>query len=63
MVRPKSSYMKMITLYMPKAYIEALDKMVKAGLYGSRAEAIRAGVKDLLDEELKLIVGKGGKKK
>jgi len=44
--------MRMITLHLPKPYIEDLDKLVNENFYPNRAEAIRAAVRDLLVEEL-----------
>ena len=40
--------MKLTTLYLPETYFEALDNLVKSGMYPNRAEAIRAAVRDLL---------------
>jgi Arc/MetJ-type ribon-helix-helix transcriptional regulator len=43
--------MKPILLNLPEPYVKALDRMVKAGLYPSRNEAIRLAVHDLLIAE------------
>lgn len=43
--------MKLITLYVPEPYLEALDRLVKAGLYPNRAEAIRMAIRDLIRTE------------
>lgn len=40
--------MKMVTLYLPPAYIKTLDELVDDGFYPCRAEAIRFAVRDLL---------------
>lgn len=44
--------MKMITLYLPEPYIEALDKLVNEKYYPNRAEAIRTAILDMIREEL-----------
>lgn len=43
--------MKVIRLYVPEPYLEALDRLVKAGLYPNRAEAIRLVILDLIRAE------------
>jgi Arc/MetJ-type ribon-helix-helix transcriptional regulator len=43
--------MKLITLYLPEPYIEALDKLVSERFYPNRAEAIRVAIRDLLSVE------------
>jgi Arc/MetJ-type ribon-helix-helix transcriptional regulator len=40
--------MKLVTLYLPEGYVEALDQLVKDQFYPNRAEAMRIAVKDLL---------------
>jgi Arc/MetJ-type ribon-helix-helix transcriptional regulator len=42
---------KLITLYVPEPYLEALDRLMKAGLYPNRAEAIRIAILDLIRAE------------
>lgn len=44
--------MKIITLHLPKAYIEGLDYLVKAKVYPNRSELIRNAIRDLLKAEL-----------
>ena len=44
--------MKLITLYLPEPYIEALDQLVNEKFYPNRAEAIRVAIRDLIDNEL-----------
>ncbi|HDI12476.1 MAG TPA: ribbon-helix-helix protein, CopG family [Candidatus Bathyarchaeota archaeon] len=44
--------MRMITLYLPEPYIEALDKLVNEKYYPNRAEAIRTAILDMIREEL-----------
>jgi len=43
--------MKLITLYLPEIYIDALDQLVKTKYYPNRAEAIRMAIRDLLSNE------------
>lgn len=43
--------MRLISLYLPKAYIRALDRLVREKMYPNRAEAIRVAVRDLLSVE------------
>ena len=43
--------MRLITLYLPEPYIQALDKLVNEKYYPNRAEAIRVAVRDLLSVE------------
>ncbi len=44
--------MKMITLYLPEPYIQALDSLVGGRYYPNRAEAIRVAVRDLINDEV-----------
>jgi len=41
--------MKLISLYLPEPYIEALDRLVAERYFPNRAEAIRFAVRDLLN--------------
>ena len=43
--------MRLITLYVPEPYLQALDDIVKKGRCPHRAEAIRLAVRDLLRKE------------
>ena len=43
--------MKVVTVHLPEAYVEALDELVRRKLYANRAEAIRMAVRDLLRRE------------
>jgi len=45
--------MKLITIYLPEPYIEALDQLVKEKYYPHRAEAIRVAIRDLINMELR----------
>jgi len=44
--------MKLITLYLPEPYIDALDTLVDDKYYPHRAEAIRIAIRDLINVEL-----------
>jgi Arc/MetJ-type ribon-helix-helix transcriptional regulator len=44
--------MKLITIYLPEPYLEALDELVSQRYYPHRAEAIRVAVRDLVSVEL-----------
>lgn len=44
--------MKLITIYLPEPYLEALDELVNKRYYPHRAEAIRAAIRDLIEVEL-----------
>jgi len=44
--------LKLVTLLLPEAYLEGLDKLVGQGMYPSRSAAIRFAVVDLLKREL-----------
>ena len=44
--------MKLITIYLPEPYLEALDELVSRRYYPHRAEAIRVAVRDLVALEL-----------
>ncbi|MEM0489441.1 MAG: ribbon-helix-helix domain-containing protein, partial [Candidatus Bathyarchaeia archaeon] len=45
--------MKMITLYLPEPYLEALDQLVNEKFYPNRAEAIRVAIRDLINNEVR----------
>ncbi|MEM2987608.1 MAG: ribbon-helix-helix domain-containing protein [Candidatus Bathyarchaeia archaeon] len=44
--------MRLITLYLPEPYIEALDQLVNERFYPNRAEAIRVAIRDLINNEV-----------
>jgi Arc/MetJ-type ribon-helix-helix transcriptional regulator len=46
-----------VTVYLPPAYLEGLDRLVEAGIYGNRSEAIRMAVRDLVNRELPMVAG------
>jgi Arc/MetJ-type ribon-helix-helix transcriptional regulator len=43
--------MKAVSLLLPEAYVEALDRLVRRKLYPSRNEAIRFAIRDFLHAE------------
>jgi Arc/MetJ-type ribon-helix-helix transcriptional regulator len=48
---PKGS-MVLLSVHLPKQLLEEIDELVRQGRYPSRAELIRAAVRDMLDEML-----------
>lgn len=48
----EGNLMKMITLYLPEPYIEALNQLVNEKFYPNRAEAIRVAIRDLISDEV-----------
>ncbi|MDH5483278.1 MAG: ribbon-helix-helix domain-containing protein [Candidatus Bathyarchaeota archaeon] len=44
--------MKLITLYLPETYLQALDQLVCERFYPNRAEAIRVAIRDLINAEV-----------
>jgi len=44
--------LRVVTVKIPKAYLDELNNLVKAGLFPSRSEAIRIAIRDLLQREL-----------
>lgn len=47
--------MKVVTVHLPEAYIDAIDELVRRRLYPNRAEAIRMAVRDFIREEVRTI--------
>ncbi len=43
--------MRVVTVHLPEAYLEAIDELVRRRLYPNRAEAIRMAVRDFIKEE------------
>jgi Arc/MetJ-type ribon-helix-helix transcriptional regulator len=43
--------MERVTLRIPKQQIEEVEQMVETGEYPNRSEAIRAAVRDMLNEQ------------
>ena len=44
--------MKLITVNLPEAYVNGIEKLILEKLYPNRSEAIRIAVRDLLKREL-----------
>ena len=44
--------MRLVTVKMPEAYVEAIDELVRKGRFTSRSEAIRVAIRELLRREL-----------
>jgi len=45
---------RVVTVHLPEAYIEAIDQLVKRRMYPNRAEAIRMAVRDFIMEEARI---------
>lgn len=43
--------MQLLTTHLPKRWVEAIDTMVRDGIYPNRSEAIRYGIRDFLKQE------------
>jgi antitoxin ParD1/3/4 len=52
--------MKVVTVHLPEAYLEAIDELVRKRLYPNRAEVIRMAVRDLIRREARLMAELGG---
>lgn len=50
--------MRIVTVYLPEPYVEALDQLVKQKRYPNRAEAVRCAVRDFIFKELGSLSGK-----
>ncbi|MHA1646065.1 MAG: ribbon-helix-helix domain-containing protein [Promethearchaeota archaeon] len=44
--------MRLITVHLPMAYLDGIDRLVSGEAYPNRSEAIRVAVRDLLKAEL-----------
>ena len=44
--------MRLVTVHLPRSYIEGLEELVKGNIYPNRSEAIRVAVRDMLKSEL-----------
>ena len=44
--------MKLITVHIPEAYLNAIDQLISSDAYPNRSEAIRVAIRDLLKNEL-----------
>jgi Arc/MetJ-type ribon-helix-helix transcriptional regulator len=52
--------MKVVTVHLPEAYLEAIDELVRKKLYPNRAEVIRMAVRDLIRRESRLMADLSG---
>ena len=43
--------MKLVTLNLPQAYLDGLEKLVQEEIYPNRSEAIRFAVRDMIRRE------------
>lgn len=48
--------MELLTIHMPKKYIEILDAMVERGLYPNRSEAIRMATSIFIKQNVETLV-------
>jgi len=55
--------LKVVTVHLPEAHVEALDELVRRKRYPNRAEAIRTAVRDFLLEEFAIIYQEEERKK
>ncbi|MCL1970447.1 MAG: ribbon-helix-helix domain-containing protein [Candidatus Bathyarchaeota archaeon] len=44
--------MKLVTVLLPEAHLEALDELVRMKMYQNRSAAIRNAVRDMVKQEL-----------
>ncbi|MBS7287675.1 MAG: type II toxin-antitoxin system ParD family antitoxin [Candidatus Freyarchaeota archaeon] len=44
--------MKLVTVHLPEAYVNGLEKLVEMRQYPNKSEAIRVAIRDLLKREL-----------
>jgi len=47
--------MKIVTVHLPEAYLEAIDELVRMKVYPNRAEVIRMAVRDLIQREYPIV--------
>jgi len=53
--------MNLITVHLPEQQVYALDELVKARIFPSRSEAIRAAIRDLVDRYAPYLINKYSK--
>jgi len=46
--------LRIVTVKLPEAYVEVLDRLVAMGRYTSRSEAIRIAIRDLIAREAEI---------
>ncbi|AJC71083.1 MAG: type II toxin-antitoxin system ParD family antitoxin [Thermococcus sp.] len=44
--------MRIISVQVPQSYVNAMDQLVKRGLYPNRSEVIRAALREFLKKEM-----------
>lgn len=49
---PSKSDLRVLTVHLPEAYLEGLNKLVELKLYPNRSELIRVAIRDLLMKEV-----------
>lgn len=49
---PSKSDLKILTVHLPDAYIDGLNRLVELKFYPNRSEAIRVAIRDFLRREL-----------
>jgi Arc/MetJ-type ribon-helix-helix transcriptional regulator len=47
--------MQIVTINIPKIYIQIMAKLIQQGLYKSRSDLLRVAIKDFLIKELELL--------
>jgi len=47
--------LELVSVHLPRKYIELLNLLVRQGLYPSRSEAIRIAVRDLIHKEILIL--------
>lgn len=53
-IAPKRK-MQNITINLPDAYCDAIERLLKRGIFPSRSEAIRVALKEFLDREFVIV--------
>lgn len=47
--------MKMISIFLPELYLEAIEDLIREGHFPNRSEAIRMAIRDLILKERNLV--------
>ncbi|GAB4311913.1 MAG: hypothetical protein Kow0069_12400 [Promethearchaeota archaeon] len=53
---PSDRKLQNVTINIPEAYCDAIERLIKAGLFSSRSEAIREAIKEFLEKERSFLV-------
>jgi antitoxin ParD1/3/4 len=48
----RENIMQLLTCHLPEAFLAGIDKMINAGVFPNRSEAIRCAIRDLIKNEL-----------